>query len=94
LQSSKATLDDPYLSRNKHEPIPAFTSLETATKLRHRSEDRYINDHMESELAAYKIEIEKRFKASTINPGYVFPRAKKATAKPESANYRTEATSR
>lgn len=54
--------------------IPAFTSEEVAKKLRHKSADRYINEYMECELAAYKVEIEKRFKVSTINNGYVFPR--------------------
>lgn len=49
------------MSRNQA-PIPAFTSLEVANKLRHRSEDRYINEHMEYELEAYKVEIERRFK--------------------------------
>ena len=39
--------------RNPHEPIPAFTSIEVAKKLRYRSEDRYVNDRMESELKAY-----------------------------------------
>ena len=47
--------------RNPHEPIPAFTSIDIAKKLRYRSEDRYINDRMEKELLAYKQEIEKRF---------------------------------
>jgi hypothetical protein len=47
--------------RNPHEPIPAFTSIEVAKKLRYRSEDRYVNDRMEKELIAYKGEIEKRF---------------------------------
>ena len=39
--------------RNPHEPIPAFTSIEIAKKLRYRSEDRYINERMEKELKAY-----------------------------------------
>lgn len=47
--------------RNPHEPIPAFTSIDVAKKLRYRSEDRYINERMEKELKAYKGEIEKRF---------------------------------
>jgi hypothetical protein len=47
--------------RNPHEPIPAFTSIDVAKKLRYRSEDRYINDRMEKELIAYKSEIENRF---------------------------------
>jgi hypothetical protein len=47
--------------RNPHDPIPAFTSIDVAKKLRYRSEDRYINDRMEKELVAYKGEIEKRF---------------------------------
>ena len=42
--------------------------------MRHKSADRYINEYMECELAAYKVEIEKRFKVSTINNEYVFPR--------------------
>lgn len=54
--------DDDYggdeVRRNPHEPIPAFTSLEIAKKLRYRSEDRYINNRMEKELIAYKQEIE------------------------------------
>lgn len=39
--------------RNPHEPIPAFTSIEIAKKMRYRSEDRYINDKMEKELFSY-----------------------------------------
>ena len=62
-----------YLSRNNL-PIPAFTSLEVANKLRSQSEGRYINEYMESELQSYKVEIERRFKNSTINNRYVFPR--------------------
>ena len=45
--------------KNPHEVIPAFTSVEVAKKLRYRSEDRYINNKMEKELQAYKLEIEK-----------------------------------
>jgi hypothetical protein len=40
--------------RNPHEPIPAFTSIDVAKKLRYRSEDRYVNDRMERELKAYQ----------------------------------------
>jgi hypothetical protein len=29
---------------------------------------------MESELEAYKIEIERRYESSTISKGYIFPR--------------------
>ena len=47
------------IRRNPHEPIPAFTSIEIAKRLRYRSEDRYVNDRMEKELKAYKVEIEK-----------------------------------
>lgn len=36
--------------RNPHEPIPAFTSIDVAKKMRYKSEDRYINDKMEKEL--------------------------------------------
>ena len=57
-------------------PLAAYTSDEVAQKLRYRSEERYVNEHMECELAAYKEEIEKRFEASTINKGYAFPRGK------------------
>lgn len=59
--------------RNPHEPIPAFTSIDVAKKLRYRSEDRYINDRMEKELVAYKGEIEKRFQKSTMKD-FKFPR--------------------
>lgn len=59
--------------KNPHEPIPAFTSLDIAKKLRYRSEDRYINDRMEKELKAYKVEIEKRFQKSKLNE-FKFPR--------------------
>jgi len=55
-------------------PLAAYTSEEVARKHRFRSEERYVNEHMECELAAYKEEIEKRFEASTINKGYAFPR--------------------
>lgn len=47
--------------QNLHGFIPAFTSIEIAKKLRYRSEERYINQRMESELVSYKKEIEKRF---------------------------------
>ena len=46
---------------NEDTTTPAFTSIDVAKKLRYRSEDRYINEKMEKELVAYKIEIEKRF---------------------------------
>jgi len=62
-----------YLSRNNL-PIPAFTSIEVAKKLRSQSENRYINEYMECELSSYKQEIERRFQKSTINKGYLFPR--------------------
>jgi hypothetical protein len=55
------------------EPIPAFTSIDVAKKLRYRSEDRYVNEKMEKELIAYKVEIEKRFQKSAMK-GYGFPR--------------------
>lgn len=55
-------------------PIPAYTSLEVADKLRFKSENRYINEQMESELESYKGEIERRFENSQINKGYAFPR--------------------
>lgn len=62
--------------RNPHEPIPAFTSLDIAKKLRYRSEDRYINDRMEKELKAYKVEIEKRFQKSKLKD-FKFPKLRK-----------------
>ena len=55
-------------------PIPAFTSVEVKEKLRYHSENRYINEYMESELSSYKNEIERRYLNSTINKGYEFPR--------------------
>ena len=61
------------MSRNT-KPIPAYTSLECQEKLRYKSEERYVNEQMEVELEAYKVEIEKRFQESTINKGYQFPR--------------------
>jgi len=57
------------------DPIPAFTSLENAKRLRTKSEQRYVNKKMEAELAAYKVEIERRFAKSTINE-FGFPRKK------------------
>jgi hypothetical protein len=42
------------IRKNPHEPIPAFTSIDVAKKLRYKSVDRYINDRMEKELIAYK----------------------------------------
>jgi hypothetical protein len=57
--------------------IPAYTSIEKAAKhIRGgtKSVDRYINENMESELEAYKEEIEHRYKKSSINKGYIFPR--------------------
>eukprot|EP00347_Sterkiella_histriomuscorum_P022911 403336690 len=59
--------------RNPHEPIPAFTSIDIAKKMRYKSEDRYINDRMEKELKAYQGEIEKRFQKSSIKD-FTFPR--------------------
>jgi hypothetical protein len=58
-------------------PIAAFTSTELALKYKRKgtkSVDRYINENMECELEAYKEEIEIRFKKSSLNKGYVFPR--------------------
>ena len=49
-----------YQSRNLG-PIPAYTSNELAIKYRTNSENRYINQSMEYELASYKEEIERRF---------------------------------
>ena len=46
---------------NKQRPIPAFTSAEVASKFRNKSEERYVNEHMEIELISYKEEIERRF---------------------------------
>lgn len=68
-------------------PLAAYTSEEVALKHRYRSEERYVNEHMECELAAYKEEIEKRFEASSINKGYTFPRtqAKMVSPKQEEA---------
>ncbi|CDW91808.1 UNKNOWN [Stylonychia lemnae] len=64
--------------KNPHEPIPAFTSIEIAKKLRYRSEDRYINDRMERELKAYQVEIEKRFGKSQLKD-FAFPRVQTQT---------------
>jgi hypothetical protein len=54
-------VDESFIRKNPHVPIPAFTSDDIKKKLRYRSEDRYINDRMEKELQQYKQEIEKRF---------------------------------
>lgn len=85
INNSKRINDKPYefeetedeevseIRRNPHEPIPAFTSIEIAKKLRYKSEDRYINDRMEKELEAYKKEIEKRFQKSKMKT-FKFPK--------------------
>jgi hypothetical protein len=63
---------------NSKGAIPAYTSIEKAINHKRggaKSADRYINENMESELEAYKEEIEQRYKRSIINKGYLFPRA-------------------
>lgn len=35
---------------------------------------KFVNDLVEKELANYKLEVEQKFKASTMNNNYAFPR--------------------
>ena len=53
-QTKESDSEEDEQRRNPHGPIPAFTSIEIAKKLRYRSEERYINQRMEQELISYK----------------------------------------